>query len=124
MNRTRQAMTLMLVLAGGLVGGNISGRVAAPDYTAQAQRKQSSRWEYCTVSKAVTSPSRGGLYWITYFRDGGIQQVEVEEQATERGGPAKAIAKLGEEGWEMVGQGPLEIRQGGLNAIYFKRPKP
>jgi hypothetical protein len=36
----------------------------------------------------------------------------------------KAIAKLGEEGWEMVGQGPLEIRQGGLNAINFKRPKP
>ena len=49
--------------------------------------------------------------------------VEVEEQATERGGPAKAIARLGEEGWEMVGQGPLEIRQGGFNALYFKRPK-
>ncbi|HEX8138377.1 MAG TPA: hypothetical protein VF544_12365 [Pyrinomonadaceae bacterium] len=124
MNRTRQALMLVLVLAGGLVGGNISGRMAAPPLTAQAQRRPSSRWEYCTVSKAVTSPNRGGLYWITYFREGGIQQVEVEEQATERGGPAKAIAKLGEEGWEMVGQGPLEIRQGGLNAIYFKRPKP
>jgi hypothetical protein len=128
MNKTRYALTLMLVLASGLVGGAISGRMAAPVSTAQAQRpdrlRGANRWEYCSVSKAVSSPTRGGLYWITYFRDGGIQQVEVEEQATERGGPAKAIAKLGEEGWEMVGQGPLEIRQGGLNAIYFKRPKP
>jgi hypothetical protein len=128
MNKRRQALALMLVLAGGLAGGIISGRMSAPGAaTAQAQRPDRSRagrWEYCTVSKAVTSPSRGGLYWITFFREGGIQQVEVEEQATERGGPARAIAKLGEEGWEMVGQGPLEIRQGGLNAIYFKRPKP
>jgi len=37
----------------------------------------------------------------------------------------KAIARLGEEGWEMVGQGPLDVRAGtALNALYFKRPKP
>lgn len=127
MNKTRYALMLMLVLAGGLAGGIISGRVAGQAPAQHADRVRPSnpgRWEYCSISKAVTSPSRGGLYWITYFRNGGIHQVEVEEQATERGGPAKAIAKLGEEGWEMVGQGPLETRQGGLNAIYFKRPKP
>ena len=46
-----------------------------------------------------------------------------EELATESYGPAKAIAKLGEDGWEMVGEGPLEMRAGNLNAIYFKRLK-
>jgi hypothetical protein len=56
-----------------------------------------------------------------YFRDGGPQIVEVEEAATERYGPAAAIAKLGDGGWEMVGEGPLEMRAGATNAIYFKR---
>jgi hypothetical protein len=129
MNQVRYALTFVLVIVAGLVGGVISGRMAAVAST-QAQRADraraigSGKWEYCSISKAVVGPSRGGLYWISYFRDGGIQVVEVEELATEKGGPAKAIAKLGEEGWEMVGQGPLDLRQGVLNAIYFKRPRP
>jgi hypothetical protein len=79
------------------------------------------RWEYCSLSKAAVGQSRGGLYSITYFRNGGADVVEAEELATERYGPAKAIAQLGQNGWEMVGQGPLETRAGGTNAIYFKR---
>jgi hypothetical protein len=128
MNKT--ALTLVLILAVGLIGGPITGRMsyAVP---AQAQRpdratdrvKGADRWEYCSLSKALVGQSRGGLYWITYFRNGGAQVVEAEELATERYGPAKAIAKLGEDGWEMVGEGPLEMRAGGVNAIYFKRLK-
>jgi hypothetical protein len=136
MNKT--ALTLALILAVGLIGGAITGRMsyAVP---AQAQRpdraadrvaeraadrmKGADRWEYCSLSKALVGQSRGGLYWITYFRTGGAQVVEAEELATERDGPAKAIAKLGEDGWEMVGEGPLEMRAGGINAIYFKRLK-
>ena len=128
MNKT--ALTLALILAAGLIGGAITGRMsyAVP---AQAQRpdraadrmKGADRWEYCSLSKALAGQSRGGLYWITYFRTGGAQVVEAEELATERYGPAKAIAKLGEDGWEMVGEGPLEMRAGGINAIYFKRLK-
>lgn len=128
MNRTRRVVTLALVLATGLVGGVISGRMAGPDQT-QAQRPERAnpfardKFEYCSLTRAVVGQSRGGLYWISYFRNNGVQVVEVEELATENSGPAKAIAKLGDDGWEMVGQGPLEIRAGGLNAIYFKRHK-
>ncbi|MFN2456306.1 MAG: hypothetical protein ABR577_19080 [Pyrinomonadaceae bacterium] len=129
MNKTRYAFMTALVLIAGLAGGAVSGGFSAV-LPARAQRVDrssgtvSNRWEYCSITRAAVGQGRGGLYWISYFREGGVQVVEVEEQATERGGPAKAIAKLGEEGWEMVGQGPLEIRQGGFNALYFKRPKP
>ena len=124
MNRTIRLLTFVLVLAAGLIGGAISGRIST-----QAQRidrpplRTPDRWEYCSLSKAMVGQSRGGLYWITYFRNGGAQIVEAEELATESYGPAKAIAKLGEDGWEMVGEGPLEMRAGNLNAIYFKRLK-
>ncbi len=129
MNKTQYVITLAALMVAGLIGGAISGRIS-PVARTQAQRAERPRpsaplkWEYCSLTRAVVGPSRGGLYWISYFRDSGVQVVEVEELATERTGPAKAIAKLGEEGWEMIGQGPLEIRQGGLNALYFKRPKP
>ena len=124
MSKTPRILTLALVLAAGLVGGAITGRM---NYTVatQAQRAPSKgardRWEYCSLSKALVGQSRGGLYWISYFHSSGVQVVEVEEMATESSGPAKAISKLGDEGWEMVGEGPFEMRAGGTNAIYFKR---
>jgi len=140
MNKKLYAVLLAVMIVAGLAGGTLSNKLLGggstfaqdddppppprPVRTPQVSTTRSRKWEYCSLTKAgYPGSSRGGLYWISYFRDGGVQVVEVEEQATERGGPAKAIAKLGEEGWEMVGQGPLEIRQGGLNAIYFKRPK-
>jgi hypothetical protein len=128
MNKRRYMLLLVLLMA-GFLGGVVSDNFFTPA-PAQAQLSEESKtaagrkWEYCALTKAAYVGSvRGGLYWISYFRDAGVQVVEVEEAATERNGPAKIIAKLGEEGWEMVGQGQLEIRQGGLAALYFKRPK-
>ena len=125
MNKTKSLLALVLLLAGGLVGGAIAERISYSVPT-QAQReplKKPDRWEYCSLSRGAVGQSRGGLYWVMYFRDGGAQVVEVEEAATERYGPAAAIAKLGDGGWEMVGEGPLEMRAGATNAIYFKRPR-
>jgi hypothetical protein len=83
------------------------------------------RWEYCVVSKAAYPGSiRAGVYWITYFRSSGQQSVDVEDNATSNAALAKAIGRLGDEGWEMVGVGPLEVRSNTkLDAYYFKRPK-
>jgi hypothetical protein len=124
--RYATAAALALVFACGAVLG---GKFLATAQTrtqpgARGAAAAPQRWEYASLTRAAYPGSaRGGLYWISYFGPEGVRVVEVEEQATERGGPAKAIAQLGAEGWEMVGQGPLEIRQGGLNALYFKRPK-
>lgn len=83
------------------------------------------KWEYCTVSRAkYVNSNRAGLYWISYFRENGVQVVEFEDTATEKNGATKIIAKLGAEGWELVGQAPLDIRQGApIDALYFKRSR-
>ena len=115
---------IALVIVATLIGGPIFNRwlIATPALAHQNSAGQP--WEYCAVTKAsYVGSNRGGIYWISYFRDSGVQVIEVEDAALEKNGPAKAIAKLGAEGWEMVGQGPLEIRQGAPNALYFKRPK-
>lgn len=126
----RRYMLLMVLMIAGFLGVAISDKLFTP-VPAQAQSAGESRtvagqrWEYCALTTAAyVGSGRRGIYWISYFRDAGVEVVEVEDAATERNGPAKIIAKLGEEGWEMVGQGQLEIRQGRLAALYFKRPKP
>lgn len=96
---------------------------------AQSDRDENSsvvKWEYCTVSKAkFTNSNRAGIYWISYFKENGVQVVEFEDTPTEKNGTSKIIAKLGAEGWELVGQAPLDVRQGApIDALYFKRKKP
>jgi hypothetical protein len=123
--------SLLIVLAlGGLL---YAGALNRPSATVGKGEEGSEagppaeRWEYCAVSKAgYTASNRGGSYWISYFRDTGVDIVEVEERASEQQGAAvvKAIARLGSEGWEMVGQADLPVKTGRLEAIYFKRRKP
>ena len=128
MNKKRHLLVIVLIMAGGLSGAALSGRFLTVTSTQARQSEVSGgqKWEYCALSKAgYAASSRGGIYWISFFRDAGVQVVEVEGSASEGNGAAlaKAIARLGGEGWEMVGQGPLEIRQGATSALYFKRPK-
>ena len=114
----------MGLLIGGISGRFFSASLVYARYGEAAEASRGQKWEYCALTKAAyVGSSRGGLYWISYFRDAGVEVVEVEDAALERNGPARAIAKLGAEGWELVGEGPLEIRAGGVRALYFKRPK-
>ena len=77
MNTTRSVFMMMLVMIAGLVGGAMFSRFFAV-VPAQAQRVDRSRgavpnkWEYCSITKAAVGPSRGGLHWISYFRDTGV----------------------------------------------------
>ena len=130
MNRKQYVLALALLMIAGLCGGAISGKLFAATPT-EAQQAGASKtytgqkWEYCALTNAgYVGSSNSGRYWISYFSDKGVQVVQMEETAFERNGPAKAIAKLADEGWEMVGEGPLDIRNGELRALYFKRPKP
>ncbi|MBA3712504.1 MAG: hypothetical protein H0W76_08640 [Pyrinomonadaceae bacterium] len=122
-------MAVVMVVVTCLLTLIIAGRLS-PGGTVQAHRAETTTtgsspgWEYCALTKAAyVRSNRGGMYWITYFREAGLEVVEVEDSATERNGPAKAIAKLGAEGWEMVGGGALDLPQRSTAALYFKRPK-
>ena len=91
---------------------------------ALAQSGQS--WEYCTVSRSafVGTHNAPGTYWISYFTESGVKVEPFQENATERNGMTKAIAKLGTQGWELVGGAKLDVRAGEpVDALYFKRPK-
>lgn len=130
MNRKRLLLIASLLLGALTLTWAVTGNFSFARQT-QAREAGASdagqRWEYCAVSKAAyAGPPRAGVYWISYFRETGVQVVEVQASATEGAGAAfaKAVSKLGAEGWEMVAVGPLEVNQGQSGAIYFKRPKP
>jgi hypothetical protein len=122
------ALLIVLALAAvcaGRVWGERFAAVSTVEARAAAQRDDGRKWEYCAVAKAqFVGSNRGGVYWISYFRGGGVQ-VENVETGPSGNALAKAVAKLGEEGWEMVGEGPLEIRAGipggTPSALFFKR---
>lgn len=99
--------------------------VAAESRTLDDAIPAKAKWEYCAVSRAAyTATNRRGTYWINYFKETGVEVVGVEEGAFDQDtAAAKVIAKLGEEGWEMVGSGELPVKSGSIGAIYFKRRK-
>ena len=87
-------------------------------------------WEYCAVAKAqYTGSVRANQYWIVYFRGKELEVVDVAAGPTGNA-QARAIARVGEEGWEMVGEGSLDTRPGAAPlprdnppALLFKRQK-
>ena len=128
MSKKLQLPFILLILVGSTLGGAISGKLlsATPALARQANESSSrTQWEYCALSKAAYVNTNREGYWIIYFRDTGAQVVDVQSQATDGNGAsmAKAITRLGAEGWEMVGQGPLDVRLGAANGLYFKRQK-
>ena len=129
MNRRHYLLTVALSLAAGLAGHALYGSLAAPPAArAAAQPRRESQWEYCAVVKPQGIATPRIIFWIAYFRGEGVRTESVESTLSGNS-QAKAIAKLGEEGWEMVGEGPLEVRpdpRPGANAptaLFFKRRK-
>ena len=132
MNRRHYLLTVALSLSAGLAGHALYGPLVTPR-PARAHPGDESRgtqWEYCAVVKSQALPTARLIYWITYFRGEGVR-IEPVEAGLGGNSFAKAVAKLGEEGWEMVGEGPIEVRAdprpgpttGVPTAIFFKRRK-
>ena len=129
MKRRHYLLTVALSLAAGLAGHALVGALPAAT-PAEARRPRASEWEYCALVKAQTGDPRRVIYWINYFKGEGVRNEPVEAGL---GGNsfAKAAARLGDEGWEMVGAGPLEVlpvvrpgpTTGVPTAVFFKRPK-
>src|SRR5438270_12536355 len=127
MNRKHLLLTLTLALAAGAAGHLLYGSLLAPQ-TVQARAFDSSdsQWEYCAVVKAQYPGSVRLVYWIAHFT-GEVVRAENVENGREGSAFEKVDAKLGQDGWEMVGAAPLEIRPGASagtpTAVYFKRRK-
>ncbi len=95
-------------------------------------RAEIKRWEYCSVVPVNTFSEGLGKYTgtalIYYARDGESNPEKVQGTATSLSKAAdsviaKGAAKLGNEGWEMVGEGTyLNYTSGEQRVLYFKRP--
>lgn len=133
MCRKHFLLTLALAVAAGFAGQALYGALVSPQTAAAHAASADSgdgQWEYCAVLKAQYPGSVRLVYWIAYFRG---EDLKIENVEAGLGGSsfAKAAAKLGQDGWEMVGAGPLEVRPearpgtnvGMSNAIFFKRRK-
>ncbi len=121
MSRLKTALLIAVLMTACTVAGLLA---AGLPIAARAQSGQ--QWEYCTVSRSAFVGVRNtpGQYWISYFTESGVRVEKFQENATERNGMAKAIAKLGTQGWELVGGAKLDVRAGEpIDALYFKRPK-
>ncbi len=80
------------------------------------------QWEYCAIIGVgrlnISRRPRPLFPAIWYFDVNGVQVVELKGQEADE--VARAIALLGEQGWEMTAGGNLGDA---THAIYFKRPR-
>jgi hypothetical protein len=129
MDRRHYLLVIALSLSAGFAGHALHGALLTPPVQARTTGAASDvQWEYCAVIKAqYAGASPRVVYWINYFKGDSVR-TEPVEAGLAGNSFAKAVSKLGEDGWDMVGEGPLEanipIRPGsGPNAIFFKRRK-
>ena len=125
MSKTKQILILAITAAAaaacGLIAFNsFSGSSVQAN---QGGRSGVQRWEYCAITSVYWSDSSDAraVAVIRYFQTGGEKEETVEfvpefgKKGELKDALAKAMAKLGNEGWEMVSKE--------TDGRYFKRPK-
>lgn len=78
------------------------------------------KWEYCAVVGigSITGSLVPSHPYTWHFTKIGVRSTKIAKPEVD--GVAKAIAELGEQGWELVGAVSAEDR----HILYFKRPLP
>jgi len=129
----RNVLTLVLLLVVG------SAVTVYTNRSVRAQATEGRRWEYCTIThigskwSTIGNPKAQPFAMITYFGTTGIKIEEVVGREPD-GKPVysplqavtlQAIAKLGEDGWEIVGNENfnLAFNPESVNGLLFKRPR-
>src|SRR5262249_17771497 len=121
MSKAKQVLILAVIVGAAAAGSVIS---INPFGGSSVQANQGGRsgiqkWEYCAITRASYSGGNfggRGTAVIRYFQVGGWNEEIVEfvpdigqrgeYRIHETGALSKAIAKLGDEGWEMVSKEP------------------
>lgn len=134
MKRT-QILTLALVLAIGLLAGLLTNLNAEPIYAQRPESKMGEKWEYSAITYVVTDVTYTAARdrnkvvasaGICYFQASGCRREVVEVLVDSANvseansfALAKATARLGEEGWAMLGEA-TQFGDAG-KALYFRR---
>ena len=142
MSKKSYVLTCALIVASGFMGAALSGRGLASESSqigqaGEAKKAGPPRWEHCAIipdpiAHTVSFGEAKTSVNIIYFQEAGYREETVVGTANlKQGGEyraranalAKAIARLGDEGWEMVGPARFHgIEQ--PDAIYLKKLRP
>ncbi len=128
-------LSAFALFVGLLLGSQLVERAASAQRTNPAPREGA--WEYCvaqvTEVYATGDKKTIGTGSICYLKSSGAKcerfQTTVEgtlrtSAATARADSvAKIISKLGDEGWQMLGEGPWIVVNSEDKPLYFRRPK-
>jgi hypothetical protein len=127
------------------LGMVLTGVLRVPSVQAQrvegTKRVPSQYWEYAAITGISTEQKKYSTSSITvaticHFQSTGCGETRVEVDGyDQQTALAKAIAQLGADGWEMLGQGPRNFGEigsfregsgtvGNPFILYFKRLKP
>jgi hypothetical protein len=128
----RRLLLISLLVSFGLLAGIIVDRAASKSTNAQpAANYQSDKWEYAVLIRVHwNSDTRIHYARICYFRTSGCLESDIEGppmSADDDGFTAtkktlaKAVATLGQAGWEMVGDSPFASGDRDPRSLYFKR---
>jgi hypothetical protein len=142
MRNKQIVLTAVLAMVAGLYGGaELNGIFKVEPMRAQVPEANSTRrqlWEHCSLVPVNNFPASGGKIkgaaMIYYVRDHGLQSERVEAvidgdarrmEMAQNSAMAKAISKLSNEEWQMVGEGGLfPYTSVDQKLLYFRRPKP
>jgi hypothetical protein len=125
--------TLVPVLVAGLLAGSLITRSILESAKAQSISTQD-RWEYCAIT-GLTAVGQGKLVSsiiasakICYFESGCRKEaidVSVEGSDFEEAKNVvlgRAVTKLGQAGWELVGEATVGLnKEGDRKVLYFRR---
>jgi hypothetical protein len=130
-----QVFALAAVLAAGLLAGlMLSGVAFNSAHAQQPDRLAAEKWEYCAITDVPAFGRDGKVVSsakVCYFEGSGCRREDIEATLSgndfgegKKAALAKAMAKLGAEGWELLG----EATQFGFyhdnvdpKALYFRR---
>jgi hypothetical protein len=101
------ALVLLIVLAVGLWTRPV-----------RVQESRGARWEYCSVGPGAGGEKNRSVSRIVYFSRDAVFKTESVDGSNPMESLRRAAAKLGADGWEMVGV------VGDVPIAYFKRPLP
>lgn len=127
--KNKSLLTVVFVaLVAGAIGAVVTRTTVIQSAMAQTSAA-SPRWEYCAITWVPSAGTAGGgiRYYanVLHFREAG-QQIEEIEGTSRENALNRAIAKLGADKWEMVGESPygrLIDSDHQVTALYFKRTR-
>jgi hypothetical protein len=125
--------TLIVVLIAGVLAGSLLGRYVPESAKAQSGSPRE-KWEYCAIT-GLTVVGQGTLLSssiasakICYFESGcrnetidvSVEGSDFEEAKNVALG--RAVTRLGQQGWEMVGEATFGFNKNGdRKVLYFRR---